>query len=70
MSDPAESTSLSYEPWRVKVVEPIRRIGRAEPEPRLRPAGYNVFRIVSEDINIDLLTDSGSPRCQTPSGPA
>ena len=52
--------SLSPEPWRVKVVEPIRRIGRAEREDRLRRAGYNVFGIASEDIYIDLLTDSGT----------
>ena len=51
---------LSPEPWRVKVVEPIRRIGRAERESRLREAGYNVFGIASEDIYIDLLTDSGT----------
>jgi tyrosine phenol-lyase len=48
------------EPWRVKVVEPIRRIDRASREERLRRAGYNVFGIASEDIYIDLLTDSGT----------
>src|SRR5450830_730126 len=51
---------LHPEPWRVKVVEPIRRIERAEREARLRDAGYNVFGIASEDIYIDLLTDSGT----------
>jgi tryptophanase len=53
-------SNLSPEPWRVKVVEPIRRIGRPEREDRLRRAGYNVFGIASEDIYIDLLTDSGT----------
>jgi tyrosine phenol-lyase len=51
---------LHPEPWRVKVVEPIRRVERAEREARLRDAGYNVFGIASEDIYIDLLTDSGT----------
>lgn len=41
------------EPWRVKVVEPIRRIDRSEREERLRRAGYNMFGIASEDSYID-----------------
>jgi tryptophanase len=53
-------TELHPEPWRVKVVEPIRCIDRPAREERLRRAGYNVFGIASEDIYIDLLTDSGT----------
>jgi tyrosine phenol-lyase len=51
---------FSPEPWRVKVVERIRSIGPSEREEALRSAGYNVFGIASEDIYIDLLTDSGT----------
>jgi tyrosine phenol-lyase len=51
---------LQPEPWRVKVVEPIRRIGPAERDECLRRAGYNVFGIPAEDVYIDLLTDSGT----------
>lgn len=52
--------NLQPEPWRVKVVEPIRRIDRETRADRLRRTGYNVFGIASEEIYIDLLTDSGT----------
>ena len=51
---------LHPEPWRVKVVEPIKNVGPSEREECLKRAGYNVFNIPSEDIFIDLLTDSGT----------
>jgi tyrosine phenol-lyase len=51
---------LHPEPWRVKVVEPIKNVGPAEREDCLKRAGYNVFNVPSEDIFIDLLTDSGT----------
>jgi tryptophanase len=48
------------EPWRVKVVEPIRLPPPEERERRLAEAGCNLFDVPSEAIFIDLLTDSGT----------
>lgn len=50
----------SFEPYRIKVVEKIQRVSRPERARLLREAGYNVFKVASEAIYVDLLTDSGT----------
>lgn len=47
-------------PYKTKMVEPIRLISRAERIKKIKRAGYNLFFLNSEDVYIDLLTDSGT----------
>ncbi len=48
------------EPFRIKVVEPLRRVTREERERLIRAAGLNIFAVPADSIYVDLLTDSGT----------
>lgn len=48
------------ESYKIKMVEPLRRSTRAEREQWIKEAKYNLFNLKSNQVFIDLLTDSGT----------
>lgn len=48
------------EPYRIRVVEPVKKTTRREREAAIKKVGYNPFLLESTEVFIDLLTDSGT----------
>ena len=53
------------EPYRSRVIEPMRMTTREERERFIREAGYNPFLLKAEQVLIDLVTDSGTSALST-----
>ena len=51
---------MTAEPFKIKVVEHIKKTTKAERQILLKEAGYNAFRLKAENVYIDCITDSGT----------
>ncbi len=60
LDDDVSDPELPFEPYRTKVVERIPNPSREDRERAIERAWYNLFNLRSDEIRIDLLTDSGT----------
>ncbi len=50
----------TFEPYKIKMTEPVYTSSREDREKWIREASFNVFNLKSEQVIIDLLTDTGT----------
>ncbi|HHY08975.1 MAG TPA: tryptophanase [Firmicutes bacterium] len=53
-------TSYLPEPYKIKMVETLKLLSKEERKESIRRAGYNPFSLRSDEVYIDLLSDSGT----------
>lgn len=52
--------TYTFEPFKIKSVEPLPILSAHARQEKIRDAGYNVFNLAAQDVTIDFLTDSGT----------
>lgn len=52
--------SYPFEPYKIKVLESIKTLNKSDRIRALQKADFNLFKIPSEKVTVDLLTDSGT----------